>query len=143
MVYVNEVIDYAESDRRRPLHQQELPCPRSGVGLEDACISRFGVLPHGDAGAVVRSDNGLVFASRLRTVVMPDVVNDFVDWGGEFHQPPWQVNNGFQVQPGATTVYDVLKTVDPLLNPTSQGTGAGLCVTGIGGVEQDSASGYY
>ncbi len=32
---------------------------------EDASISRFGVLPHGDAGVVVRSDNGLVFASRL------------------------------------------------------------------------------
>ena len=33
--------------------------------LEDACIKRFGILPRGDAGVVVRSDNGLVFASRL------------------------------------------------------------------------------
>lgn len=32
--------------------------------LEDACLRRFGVLPRGDAGVVVRSDNGLVFASR-------------------------------------------------------------------------------
>lgn len=33
--------------------------------LEDACLKRFGALPRGDAGVTVRSDNGLVFASRL------------------------------------------------------------------------------
>jgi len=32
--------------------------------LEDACIKRFGVLPKGDGGVVVRSDNRLVFASK-------------------------------------------------------------------------------
>jgi hypothetical protein len=33
--------------------------------LEDACLKRFGALPHGDTGVTVRSDNGLVFTSRL------------------------------------------------------------------------------
>lgn len=70
-------------------------------------------------------------------------VNHFVDWGGEFHRPPWQVNDGIPIQPGVTTVYDVLQAVQPSLDPTSQGAGAGLHVTGIGGVSQDPNTGYY
>lgn len=70
-------------------------------------------------------------------------VNHFVDWSAEFHQPPWQVNDNVSVQPGVTTVFDVLRSVQPLLSPTYEGSGPGLYVTGIGGVEQNSDTGYY
>lgn len=71
-------------------------------------------------------------------------VNSFVDWGGDFHTPPWQADDGISITPGTTTVWDVLNTgPNPPLNPTSAGTGAGLYVTGIGGVSQDPATGYY
>lgn len=65
LVYVSEVIDCA--DRLVAGHCISKRCRAQEAvwALEDACIKRFGVLPRGDAGVEVRSDNGLVFASRL------------------------------------------------------------------------------
>lgn len=57
-------------------------------------------------------------------------VNNFVDWGGEFHQPAWQANDDVPIQSGVTTVYDVLQSVQPALDTTSQGAGDNLYVTG-------------
>jgi hypothetical protein len=72
-------------------------------------------------------------------------VNNFVDWGGEFHTPPWQANNVVPITPGATTVWDVLNlsAITPPLAPSSVGSGPSLYVTGLGGVDQDPTTGYY
>ncbi|HEV2741050.1 MAG TPA: DUF4430 domain-containing protein [Candidatus Elarobacter sp.] len=72
-------------------------------------------------------------------------VNHFVDWGSEFHDPPWQADDDVAITPGVTTVWDVLNSgaLQPPLQPTSQGSGPSLYVTGIGGVSQNSGTGYY
>jgi len=65
LVYVNEVIDCADRSVVGYCISKNARAQEAVWALEDACIKRFGVLPRGDAGVVVRSDNGLVFASRM------------------------------------------------------------------------------
>ena len=65
LVYVNEVIDCADRSVVGYCISKNCRAQEAVWALEDACIKRFGVLPRGDADVVVRSDNGLVFASRL------------------------------------------------------------------------------
>lgn len=65
LVYVNEVIDCADRFVAGHCISKHCRAQEAVWALEDACIKSFGVLPRGDAGVVVRSDNGLVFASRL------------------------------------------------------------------------------
>jgi putative transposase len=65
LVYVNEVIDCADRSVVGYCISKNCRAQEAVWALEDACLKRFGVLPRGDAGVVVRSDNGLVFASRL------------------------------------------------------------------------------
>src|SRR5579883_2792048 len=65
LVYVNEVIDCADRSVVGYCISKNCRAQEAVWALEDACIKRFGILPRGDAGVVVRSDNGLVFASRL------------------------------------------------------------------------------
>ncbi|MCA3836924.1 hypothetical protein, partial [Burkholderia sp.] len=62
------------------------------------------------------------------------VANQFVDWGSEYHAPPWQANDNIAIAPGVTTVFDLLTAdgVSPALNPQSQGLGASLFVTALG-----------
>jgi Domain of unknown function (DUF4430) len=73
-------------------------------------------------------------------------VNQFIDWGSSFHSPPWQVNNGIRVQPGVTTVFDVMSLpgVTPQLRVRSQGSGANLFVTAIDDVvANQNGNGYW
>lgn len=65
LVYVNEIIDCADRSVAGYCISKRCRAQEAVWALEDACIKRFGVLPCGDAGVVVRSDNGLVFASKL------------------------------------------------------------------------------
>jgi putative transposase len=65
LVYVNEVIDCADRSVVGYCISKNARAQEAVWAREDACIKRFGVLPRGDAGVVVRSDNGLVFASRM------------------------------------------------------------------------------
>lgn len=65
LVYVNEVIDCADRFVIGRCLSKNCRAQEAVWALEDACIRSFGVLPRGDAGVVVRSDNGLVFASQL------------------------------------------------------------------------------
>lgn len=65
LIYVNEVIDCADRAVVGSCISKNCRAQEAVWALEDACIKRFGVLPQGNAGVVVRSDNGLVFASRL------------------------------------------------------------------------------
>ena len=71
--------------------------------------------------------------------------DNFVDWGGEFHQPAYQANDGIPIDVGVTTVWDVLisSAIQPPLKPTATGQGANLYVTSIGGVAQNASTGYY
>jgi len=48
-----------------PLGRKKFRAQEAVWALEDACLKRLGVLSRGDAGVTVRSDDGLVFASRL------------------------------------------------------------------------------
>jgi hypothetical protein len=66
-------------------------------------------------------------------------VSLFVDRGGEFHAPSWQVNNDLPIQPDVTMVFDVFVStgVTPLLAVQSQGAGQGIYVTAIDGVVQN------
>jgi putative transposase len=65
LIYVNEVIDCADRSVVGYCVSKRCRAEEAVWALEDACLKRFGVLPRGDAGVTVRSDNGLVFASRL------------------------------------------------------------------------------
>ncbi|KVN29489.1 hypothetical protein WJ63_09165 [Burkholderia pyrrocinia] len=73
------------------------------------------------------------------------VANQFVDWGAEFHNPPWQANDRIAIAPGVTTVFDLLTAdgVSPALNPQWQGSGASLFVTALGGVEANQGGNGY
>ena len=64
LIYVNEVIDCADRSVVGTCISKRCRAQEAIWALEDACLKRFGILPRGDAGVVVRSDNGLVFASR-------------------------------------------------------------------------------
>jgi len=64
LIYVNEVIDCADRSVVGRCISKRCRAQEALWALEDACIKRFGILPRGDAGVMVRSDNGLVFASR-------------------------------------------------------------------------------
>ncbi|MFL9912795.1 DUF4430 domain-containing protein [Paraburkholderia sp. RL17-337-BIB-A] len=73
-------------------------------------------------------------------------VNQFVDWSSEFHNPPWQANDAVPINPGVTTAFDLLTAsgVAPSLNPQWEGSGAGLYVTGLGGVmANQDGNGYW
>ena len=65
LIYVNEVIDCVDRSVVGYCISKNCRAQEAVWALEDACIKRFGILSQGDAGVVVRSDNGLVFASRL------------------------------------------------------------------------------
>jgi putative transposase len=65
LIYVNEVVDCADRSVVGRCISKNCRAQEAVWALEDACLTRFGALPRGDAGVVVRSDNGLVFASRL------------------------------------------------------------------------------
>ncbi|MEM5370934.1 DUF4430 domain-containing protein [Paraburkholderia azotifigens] len=71
--------------------------------------------------------------------------NQFVDWGSEFHTPPWQANDAIGINPGVTTAFDLLTAagVSPALTPQWQGSGAGLFITGLGGVEANQGGNGY
>ncbi|MBC5825547.1 MAG: IS3 family transposase [Candidatus Eremiobacteraeota bacterium] len=64
LIYVNEVIDCADRSVVGHCISKRCRAQEAIWALEDACIKRFGILPRGDAGVMVRSDNGLVFASK-------------------------------------------------------------------------------
>lgn len=64
LIYVNEVIDCADRSVVGRCISKNCRAQEAVWALEDACLKRFGALPRGDAGVVVRSDNGLVFASQ-------------------------------------------------------------------------------
>lgn len=68
---------------------------------------------------------------------MEDSANQFIDWGSEFYNPPWQANDGLLVVDGQTTVFDLLSNegVEPLLVLETEGSGAALFVTAINGVQ--------
>ncbi len=70
---------------------------------------------------------------------MGATANLFVDWGGEFHNPPWQANDALEIQPGVTTVFDLFAAagVAPPLDVQTQGAGQGVYVTAIDGVVQN------
>jgi len=72
-------------------------------------------------------------------------VNLFVDWGGEFHNPPWQANDGLEIEDGVTTAFELFSNsaVTPALAVQSQGVGDGVYVTAIDGVVQDSGGNQY
>ncbi|MHB8270257.1 DUF4430 domain-containing protein [Bradyrhizobium sp.] len=72
-------------------------------------------------------------------------VNQFIDWGSQFHNPPWQANDQIAVQAGVTSVFDVmsLSGVTPALNVQSQGSGDSLFVTAINGVVADQGGNGY
>jgi len=63
LIYVNEVIDCGDRSVVGHCISKRCRAEEAVWALEDACLKRFGVLPR-EAGVVVRSDNGLVFASR-------------------------------------------------------------------------------
>jgi len=65
LIYVNEVVDCGDRGIVGFCISKRCRAEEAVWALEDACLRRFGVLPTGDAGVTVRSDNGLVFASRL------------------------------------------------------------------------------
>jgi len=69
--------------------------------------------------------------------------NQFVDWGTGVHNPPWQANDTIPIQEGVTTVFDLLKEVQPALDPQSQGSGPNLFVTALGGVVDNAAGNGY
>lgn len=72
--------------------------------------------------------------------------NLFVDWGGEFHNPPWQANNNIPIVVGQTTAYDLFLATEivPPLAIQSQGSGQGIFITAIDGVVQNqSGNGYW
>jgi putative transposase len=60
----NEVIDCADRSVVGRCISKRCRAQEAIWALEDACLKRFGVLARGNAGLVVRSDNGLVFASK-------------------------------------------------------------------------------
>lgn len=64
LIYVNEVIDCADRSVVGFCINKHCSATEAAWALEDACLRRFGVLAQADAGVMVRSDNGLVFASR-------------------------------------------------------------------------------
>ncbi|WP_148092900.1 DUF4430 domain-containing protein [Burkholderia sp. Bp8992] len=78
-------------------------------------------------------------------VMANSVANQFVDWGSEYHAPPWQANDNIAIAPGVTTVFDLLTAdgVSPALNPQSQGSGASLFVTALGGVQANQGGNGY
>jgi putative transposase len=65
LIYVNEVIDCADRSIVGRCISKRCRAQEAVWALEDACLKRFGVLPRQDTGVMVRSDNGLVFASGL------------------------------------------------------------------------------
>jgi len=65
LVYVNAVIDCADREVIGLNISQRNDAREAVWALEDACLKRFGALPRGDAGVILRSDNALVFASEL------------------------------------------------------------------------------
>lgn len=65
LVYVNEVIDCGDRAVVGYCISKRCRAVEAVWALEDACLRRFGVLGTDEAGVTVRSDNGLVFASRL------------------------------------------------------------------------------
>ena len=71
-------------------------------------------------------------------------VSHLVEWGREFHDPPGQANGPIRIAVGVATVWDVLDAaaLQPRLAPTARGSGPGLYVTGIGGVEQNAQTGH-
>jgi putative transposase len=64
LIYVNEVIDCGDRGVVGSCISKRCRAQEALWALEDACLRRFGVLPRGDAGVVVRSDNDLVFSSK-------------------------------------------------------------------------------
>jgi len=64
LIHVNEVIDCADRCVVGFCISKHGSAYEAVWALEDACLRRFGVLAQADAGVIVRSDNGLVFASR-------------------------------------------------------------------------------
>jgi hypothetical protein len=72
-------------------------------------------------------------------------VNLFVDWGGEFHNPPWQANDGLEIEDGVTTAFELLSNpaAMPALSVQSEGSGDGVYVTAIDNVVQDSGGNQY
>lgn len=65
LIYVNEVIDCGDRSVVGYCISKRCRAEEAVWALEDACLKCFGVLPREQTGVTVRSDNGLVFASRL------------------------------------------------------------------------------
>jgi hypothetical protein len=68
---------------------------------------------------------------------MADTANQFIDWGTEFHDPPWQANDGIEIVLGQTSAFDLLSAngIVPPLTVKTEGSGDGLFVTAINGVQ--------
>jgi putative transposase len=65
LVYVNAVIDCADREVIGLNVSQRNDAREAVYALEDACLRRFSVLPTQNTGVTIRSDNALVFASKL------------------------------------------------------------------------------
>jgi hypothetical protein len=88
--------------------------------------------------------SGLEAAQDAEEIGMASA-NLFVDWGGDYHDPAWQVTNGIQFQPGVATAYDLFQAAQnsPPFTIASQGSGAGLYITAIDGVVQNAGGNGY
>lgn len=64
LIYVNEIIDCGDRSVVGHCISKRGRAQEAVWALEDACLKRFGILPR-ESGVTVRSDNGLVFVSRL------------------------------------------------------------------------------
>jgi hypothetical protein len=76
---------------------------------------------------------------------MGATANLFVDWGSEFHAPPWQANDRLPIVEGQTTAFDLFQSakVIPPLAVVTQGSGQGVYVTAIDGVIQNAGGNGY
>lgn len=89
LVYANVVVDCADRECVGRNVSQRNDAREAAWALEDALLRRFGALPQGDAGVVLRTDNALVYASELYR----DLVKDY-GLSQEFILPHTPEQNG-------------------------------------------------
>jgi putative transposase len=65
LIYLNAIIDCADRECIGFNVSQHNDAVEATWALEDALINRFGALPTGDTGVILRTDNALVYASQL------------------------------------------------------------------------------
>lgn len=65
LIYVNVVLDCADRECIGRNISQRNDAKEAAWALEDALLRRFGTLPRGNAGVILRTDNALVYASEL------------------------------------------------------------------------------